>query len=236
MKSLVAILSAMAWCGMASAATILIDSHQGLFTSFAGVETVAITPHPAWEPNHPTNPGDASDSAAVWISFADTGFGGTHFQPSEGTTPVVTVFDTFQSGAGMLSLYVWADDTAKVLLDGNLLMPAVFTQGVCSNQAIGCRPEDKGNISAALSEGQHTLSFVLYQVGSGNNTSSNPFGLLFTGTAPLPIPESEESGSAVPEPATWGLLTCGLAGFIWLRRRRQQTAPLEGVKNVYGRR
>src|ERR1035441_6720531 len=69
MNSPAIILSAMAWCGMASAATILIDSHQGLFTSFAGVETVAITPHPAWEPNHPTNPGNASDSAAVWISF-----------------------------------------------------------------------------------------------------------------------------------------------------------------------
>jgi hypothetical protein len=209
----------MACCGMASAATILIDSQPGLFTSFAGAETVAITPHPAWEPNHPTNPGDASDGAAVWISFADTGFGGTHFQPSAGTTPVVTIFDTFQSGAGMLSLYVWADDTAGVLLDGNLLVPAVFTQSVCSGQAIGCRPQDMGIISAALSQGQHTLSFVLYQVGTGTDTSSNPFGLLFTGTAPLPIPEPEESG--VPEPATWGLLASGFACLIWLRRRRR---------------
>ena len=146
MNSPAILLSAMAWCGMASAATILIDSQQGLFTNFAGVETVAITPHSAWEPNHPTNPGDASDSAAVWISFADTGFGGTHFQPSAGTTPVVTIFDTFQSGAGMLSLYVWADDTASVLLDGNLLMPAVFTQSVCSGQAPRFR---KGNIRSA---------------------------------------------------------------------------------------
>ena len=221
MNSPAIILSAMAWCGMASAATILIDSHQGLFTSFAGVETVAITPHPAWEPNHPTNPGNASDSAAVWISFADTGFGGTHFQPSAGTTPVVTVFDTFQSGAGMLSMYVWADDTASVLLDGNLLMPAVFTQSVCSGQAIGCRPQDMGNITAALSAGQHTLSFVMYQVGTGTDTSSNPFGLLFTGTAPQQIPETEVSGSGVPEPVTWGLLASGLAGLIWLHRRWQ---------------
>jgi hypothetical protein len=220
MNSPTLILSAMAWCGMASAATISIDSRQGLFTSFAGVETVAITPHSAWEPNYPTNPGDASDRAAVWISFADTGFGGTHFQPSAGTAPVVTIFDTFHSGAGMLSLYVWADDTAAVLLDGNLLMPAVFTQGVCSGQAIGCRPQDKGSISAALSEGQHTLSFVLYQVGTGTDTSSNPFGLLFTGTAPGPIPDSEVSGSGAPEPATWGLLAGGVAGLIWLRRQK----------------
>jgi hypothetical protein len=221
MNSPAVVLSAMAWCGMASAATILIDSRQGLFTSFAGVETVAIAPHSAWEPNHPTNPGDASDSAAVWVSFADTGYGGKRFQPSAGPAPVVTIFDTFQSGAGMLSMYVWADDTASVLLDGNLLMPAVFTQGVCSGQAIGCRPQDKGTITAALSEGQHTLSFVLYQVGTGTDTSSNPFGLLFTGTAPQRMPEPEESGSGVPEPATWGLLAGGLAGLIWLRRRCQ---------------
>jgi hypothetical protein len=50
MNSPAIILSALAWCGMASAATILIDSQQGLFTSFAGVQTVAITPHSAWEP------------------------------------------------------------------------------------------------------------------------------------------------------------------------------------------
>ena len=215
----------MAWCGVASAATIEIDSKQGLFTSFAGVETVAITPHSAWEPNHPVNPGEATDSAAVWISYADTGYGGTHFQPAQGSTPVVTVFDTFQSGAGTLMLYVWADDTAGVLLDGNLLMPAVFTQSICSGQAIGCRPQDGGSVSAALSAGQHTLSFVLYQVGTGTDTLSNPFGLLFTGTAPAqkpnddPFPESETSESGVPEPATWGLLASSLAGLIWLRRR-----------------
>src|ERR1035438_6335533 len=111
MNSPTVILSAMAWCGMASAATIAIDSQQGLFTSFASVETVAIEPHSLWEPNNPVNPGDATDQAAVWISYADTGIGGTHFQPAEGTTPVVTIFDTFTSGAGMLTLNVWADDT-----------------------------------------------------------------------------------------------------------------------------
>ncbi len=212
------------WCGAASAATIAIDSRQGLFTSFAGLETVAISPHSAWEPNHPVNPGDSTDYAAVWISYADTGFGGTQFQQPGGTTSVATIFDSFRSGAGRLTLYVWADDTAAVRLDGDLLMPAVFTQNVCSGQAIGCRPQDAGRISAVLSEGQHTLSFELYQVVGGLDTNSNPFGLLFTGTAPAPTLNSysfretaEDPGA--PEPSAWVLLAGGLAGlYVWSRR------------------
>jgi hypothetical protein len=202
----------LAVCGLASAATITIDSQQGLFTSFAGVETVAITPHPEWEPNHPLNPGDSTDRGAVWISYADTGLGGTQFQPSEGSSPVAAIFDTFRSGAGMLTMYVWADDTASVLLDGTLLAPAMFTQSVCSGQAIGCRPQDDGRISAALSEGDHTLTFMLYQVGTGTDTESNPFGLLFTGTAP---------DAGAPEPATWGTIAGGLAALVWARSRRK---------------
>ncbi len=216
MNTRIAILWMAAWCSAASAATIVIDSEAGLFTSFAGVETVAITPHAAWEPNHPVNPGDSTDRGAVWISYADTGFGGAQFQLPGGTAPVATVFYGFQAGAGMLTLSVWADDTAGVLLDGNLLVPAVFTQNICSGQAIGCRPEDGGRVSAVLSAGQHTLSFELYQVGTAMDTTSNPFGLLFTGTAPAPDPS--DSGAA--EPATWAMLAGGLAGVVLLSGRR----------------
>ena len=208
------------WCGAASAATLAVDSQPGLFTSFAGVKTVAISLHSAWEPNYPENPGDPTDHAAVWISYADTGFGGTQLQRPGGTTAVATIFDTFQSSAGMLMLYVWADDSAAVRLDGDLLMPAVFTQNVCSGQAIGCRPQDNGAIAAALSEGQHTLSFVLYQVGTGLDSYSNPLGLLFTGTAPAPTLNNAFPGdSDAPEPATWGLIAGGLALLAWSRHR-----------------
>lgn len=210
------------WCGAASATTIAIDSQQGLFTSVDGVQTVVISPHFAWEPNHPVNPGDGTDQAALWISYAGTGYGGLEFQRPGGTSPVATIFDTFRTGAGMLTLYVWADDTAAVRLDGDLLMPAVFTQSVCSGQAIGCRPQDAGMINVALSEGMHTLSFELYQLGSGLDTNSNPFGLLFTGTAPAPtlssysFPEPGDADS--PEPSGWILLAGGLAGLYgWSR-------------------
>jgi hypothetical protein len=216
------ILAALFCCSCASAATIYIDSQQGLFTSFDGLATVAITPHPLWEGNHPVNPGDPADSSAIWISYADTGYGGTYFQPPADHSPVATIFDTFRSGAGMLTLYVWADDTAGVLLDGNLLMPPVFTQNTCSGQAIGCRPQDNGAIAAALSEGQHTLSFVLYQVGTGLDSYSNPLGLLFTGTAPAPTLNGTFPGdSDAPEPAAWGLIGGGLALLAASRYRQR---------------
>jgi len=201
--------------GVASADLLLLDSGPGLLTSF-GTTTVAITPHPWWEPNNPVNPGDSGDSSAVWISFADTGYGGTHFQPTEGTTPVVTVFDTFSSDAGMLSLNVWADDTADVILDGTYLANAVFTQSVCSGQAIGCLPSDDGVINVPIGAGEHTLEFVMYQVGTATDTYSNPFGLLFTGTAPADPP------APVPEPTSWLLLgtTLGLVAFLKFRSKR----------------
>jgi hypothetical protein len=208
------VLSVVACVALASAATITIDSQQGLFTGIPGIETVAITPHPSWEPNHPVNPGDSTDNSAVWISYADTGYGGTQFQPPGAASPVATIFDSFRSGPGMLTLHVWADDTAGVLLDGNLLMPPVFTQSVCSGQAIGCRPQDAGQISAALLEGPHTLAFTLYQVGTGSDTYSNPFGLLFTGTAPAPADD-------VPEPSGCALLA---GGFLLLAAVRYMRA------------
>src|SRR5580700_3433997 len=155
--------------GIASADLIYLNSQAGLATS-AGVTAVAISPHPSWQPNHPANPGDPTNNSAVWISYADTGYGGSTFQPYGGSKPVVTIYDTFQSDPGTLHLNVWADDTADVLLDGAYLYHAVFTQSICSGQPIGCRPDDVGVIDAPLSAGNHTLEFVLYQVGTGTNT------------------------------------------------------------------
>ena len=202
---------------------LYLDSRAGLSTGL-GTATVAVSPHPAWQPDNPANPGDATDHSAVWISFADTGYGGSVLQPYHGTIPVVSVFDTFLSDSGTLKLHVWADDTADVLLDGSYLIHAVFTQNTCSGQAIGCRPEDVGNIVTPLSAGSHTLEFVMYQVGKGTNTTSNPFGLLYTGTAPglgTARDFPPQDAVVVPEPASCLLFGTVMSCLGWIQRRRK---------------
>lgn len=204
------------YANMASAGVILLDSTPGLPTNLPGAwaSTVAITPQPLWQANNPVNPGDSSDTSAVWISYADTGYMGSVFQPYAGTTPVYTTGIAFTSGAGTLALDVWADDTTDVLLDNTIVFNAVFTQSICSGQPIGCQTQDAGVINLPISAGNHVLSFQVYQVGTGTDTTSNPFGLLFTGTVP---DTSSDPKNVTPEPASW--LLCGSALIIFGKYR-----------------
>jgi hypothetical protein len=81
-------------------------------------ETVAINPHPVWQGNNPDG------SEAVWISYANTGYGQTILAPVQGTdslrrtVPVMTVVEQLSdvTAGSTLSLKVWADDTAFVYL------------------------------------------------------------------------------------------------------------------------
>jgi hypothetical protein len=202
----------------AAAGIILLNSGPGLSYSnlnpsgqYGGVgasgTTVATGAHPLWQPNHPDG------SAAVWISYADTGYQGTHFQPSLGSTPVVTITDTFTTTTtSVLNLEVWADDSAGVAVDGTQVFAPIFTQGsACSGTVIGCLPQDGGVLTNYfLSAGTHTISFVLYQTGSGTDTSSNPMGLLFTG-----------SDETVPEPSDFLLAGAGISAMVLVGRVRQ---------------
>jgi hypothetical protein len=200
----------------AKAATILINSGAGLAYSnlnssgqYNGIGpsglTVAIGAHPLWQPNNPNG------SSAVWISYAQTGYEGNHFQPSLGSTPVVTITDTFTATENnVLNLQVWADDSAGVYVDGVQVFAPVYTQGsACSGQVIGCLPGQAGVLSNYhLGPGTHTITFDLFQTGTGTDTTSNPMGLLFTG-----------SDIAAPEPAALLLVGGGLVGIGLLRRR-----------------
>jgi hypothetical protein len=201
----------------ATATTITLDSKSGLNVYVYGSEnwtnTVAITAHPVWMPNNPTNPGDPTDNSAVWISYADTGYQGSNFQPYLGTTPVMKITQTFSSGAGMFTFQIWADDAATVSLDGTVLLTAMFTPDQRQGQFGGFKPDSFGLISTPILDGTHTLTIEAFQVGTALDTTLNPFGVLFTGTVPADPPMQSN-----PEPASLALIGTGLLAFAGWRR------------------
>lgn len=100
-----------------------------------------------------------------------------------GNSAVMRVWQTFVSGAGLLTLKVWADDTAAVALDGVVLSAGAFTPLERTGQYTGFRELTYGQISTPILAGTHTLTLDVFQVGTATN---DPFGILFTGTAPSP--------------------------------------------------
>jgi hypothetical protein len=58
--------------------------------------------------------------------------------------------------------------------------------------------------------GIYRITADFYQVGTGTDTNSNPFGILYSGNA-----------TGIPEPATLAMLGIGLLGIGTLLRRRQ---------------
>jgi hypothetical protein len=175
------------------------------FSPLGAVSAVAVNPHPLWEPNS-----NHLASGAVWISYAQTGYQGNTLAPPSGTTVVMTVVESFYANAGsVLSLKVWTDDTSEVFINGVSVFPPNFTQNICANGPIGCQPQEPGIINYVFqTSGWQTITFNSYQVGTGTDTTSNPFGLLYDGTVTL-----------VPEPGSLLLLGLGLMGVAGFRRK-----------------
>ena len=148
-----------------------------------GGTTVSIDRHPAWMNDTLTNP------VAEWVSYADTGYGGAVLAPQNGTAAnptghaqIMEIAETVTGAAGdTLAVRFWADDTLDIYFNGVLKKAAEFGQDTCANVPIGCQPGEYWDLTTTLTGGTDTIRIIAYQVGSGTDTTNNPFGLLYSG-------------------------------------------------------
>lgn len=197
--------------------TALVDlSYGSLFSAPAGStgEAVAIKPHSAWYQEIGLN----------WISYAKTGIGPDNIVAPTYNTPIdstdvteqrqaiVSFTRTFTATAGSsLSMWLWADDTAFMRLDGGSWVPTAhaWAQSTCETNPTSCRPGTSSYAAWTLAPtvgDEHTLEILAYQIGTGTTNDSNPFGIQYYGTVP-------DGG------ATLTLLGGALVGLGILRRK-----------------
>ena len=202
--------------GQANAILIISGAKPGVVTpkignaASLGTGLVTIARNSAWQVNNPLGRG------AVWVSNADTGQGGSLFQPkvltSGGNADLDVIFKITESftitSSGHIDFTVWADDTARIFFDGGLLINPNFNTGTCAAGVISCQPDMFFNFSRNIAAGTHSIDIDTYQTGSNLTTITNPFGVLYSGEV------------TVPEPTTLLLMGMGLAGLGFLRRSR----------------
>jgi hypothetical protein len=142
---------------------------------------------------------------------------------SSGGAPVYQITSQqFIAGPGStLNLDVWADDSVDVFLvnttnnsQSEISPPGTSAQGsACSPKVVGCVTATEGQFTSSsfVAGDTYELQFDVWQTGSGTTNSSNPTGLLYTGTV------------TAPEPGAVTLLTIMLmavAGFAGILRKK----------------
>lgn len=165
----------------------------------ANAVSAAPAPIPPWAP----------ETTGDWITSTNGAV------PIGSQTSFSKVID-FQAGS-VLTLTVWADDTAAVTLTGGPLTfnnaglaPNAALDGACADGVLGCEVGEGGSFTSGVLVGLQTLTIIVDQ--GVNNT---PYGTLGEGDL-----------TAVPEPATILLLGSALAAAgVASRRFRKAEAP-----------
>ncbi len=172
-----------------------------------------LTADPSWQPNN-----SGLSAGAFWVSYTNTNPGAGGITVANVTPPLthanVSEFFTvpIPAGFGLLTLRVWADDTAGVSLNGGAtyltpgggaLAPNSTQGSICANGPLSCFPAGSALFSISLTGAPQVLEFDVFQRGGG------PFGFLYAGSL-----------TPVPEPATMLLLGSALAGVGFFSRRR----------------
>jgi hypothetical protein len=168
------------------------------FTPGTTAATVAITPNPGWAPA-----GSADSITSQWVSFeAGTGAGPAVVAPN-GTYSYFTSFTAAANSTG--SIYVLADDTTDVFLNGHLLQPeAGGPNSICQTAQPNCTMP----LLVTLADFVNGTNVLEFDVDQSALVST---GLDFYGTV--------QSG-VTPEPSSFILLGSGLLGVAGVIRRR----------------
>ncbi len=199
--------------GLAHANVITLQSgvSSGESNNITGTNVVLSDVEPNWAPDQ---------GGASWISFEDTGYSASApgfavnvLPNSTGeNSPNAEFFQTFSdfSSALVLSITVWADDSAVLFLNGTQLNANVnFSQvagTACAPTGISCTGAGT-TFTEDLAPGSYTLQFNVYQLGGGT------YGVMYSGTV------TDDLGS-VPEPGSYVLIGAGLLTLALLRVRR----------------
>jgi hypothetical protein len=177
--------------------------------NFAGFSSTSTTPSTGTGTTFTLNPGSTWGAAlanSTWVGSTATSGPGNTVNPAMGYYTYTTTFNGSSAAPYSGSISVMADDTAEVLLNGNL----VFSFGMlgadshCAAGSPSCSIADTVGFSgASLLNGLNTLTFVVQQAGNIGAAGQDPSGLDFDATL---------STGAVPEPSTLALMAIGMAG------------------------